>query len=312
MCLEQSAKGIILKPFRLEDRVMIESHLAAFEPVVSDLNFTAMFMWRNFYKSLFAMVDGFLCIVCGGRDGRPYMLQPVGPGGPEELAGVLSAIRSCFEANGRSLIIRNADPAFCGTARQLKDFDFEISYDRDNCDYVYLTQDLIALKGGKYDAKRNHINKFLNSYDHEVLLFDSGVFDAGLIEECRELAKRWSEDHDCAIDEGILLEYQANVELLKNFGDLDLKGIAVRVDGMIEGYSIGSMLNSNTVVIHSEKANFRIQGIYAYINRVFLEKAWSDTIYVNREEDIGIEGIRKAKLSYNPFRLQEKYVLEAK
>ena len=309
MCLAKSARGIILKPFELSERVLIENHLAEFKPVVSDLNFTAMFMWRNFYKTVFAMVDGFLCIVCGGRDGHPYMLPPVGNGGPEVLSEVIASLKDCFEANGSRLIVKNADAGFCNTAKQLKAFDLEIIPDRDNSDYIYLTRDLIELRGKRFDAKRNHINKFNKTYEYTVETFDRIDFDQETITGCMDLAKMWSEDHDCGNDEGILLEYHANLELLKNFGELDLKGIAVRVAGKIEGYSIGSMLNSDTVVIHTEKANYEIQGIYAFINRTFIEKSWSGTTFVNREEDIGIEGIRKAKLSYNPCRLEDKYTI---
>jgi hypothetical protein len=298
-----------LKHFEIRDRLTIETHILRYEPIVSDLNFTAMFMWRNFFRTVYAIAEGYLCIICGGQDGQPYALPPVGPSDGEAFNEVISRLKNCFESNGCKFIIKNADDAFCEKIRASGKFDVEIIFDRDNCDYVYLVQDLIDLKGGKYDAKRNHIKKFQSSYTYEVRTFTSSDCDAELLKGCVDLSRKWSEEHDYKNDEAIYLEYEANKELLNNFGKLDLKGITVVSEGRVIGYSIGSMLNSDTAVIHCEKADNAVPGIYAFLNREFLLRSWSEVKYVNREEDIGIEGIRRAKLSYHPAMLVNKSVI---
>ena len=94
---------------------------------------------------------------------------------------------------------------------------------------------------------------------------------------------------------------------MNNFEKLDCKGALIKVDGRYEAYTIGEALNSDTAVIHIEKANSQIQGLYAFINQQFCEREWEHMKYINREEDLGIEGLRKAKLSYNPVSFVNKY-----
>jgi hypothetical protein len=307
MCLSGGERDLVLRPFELKDRPGLEERLLRFDPTVSDLNFTAMFMWRNFFRTVWAVTDDHLCILCGGADGRPYALPPVGPDDPERLGAVLARLKECFESRGHAFLVKNADDAFCGRVRGTGRFPgAEFAFDRDSCDYLYLVSELTELSGGRFDAKRNHIRRFERSGPSEVRTFASGEDDGGLIEGCLALSLRWSRERGMDRDEAIALEYEANRELLTNFHGLGLKAITVRRDGLVVGYAIGGMLNSDTVVIHSEKGDNAVPGIYAFLNREFLARCWRNAAYVNREEDIGIEGIRKAKLSYHPCRLVNK------
>ena len=121
--------------------------------------------------------------------------------------------------------------------------------------------------------------------------------------------EQWCKDRSCNSREEDYYERQANLELLYNFGNLGYKGALIRMDGVFEAFTAGEMLNDDTAVIHIEKAKNSVNGLYTIINQQFAEKEWSDTVYINREQDLGSEGLRKAKLSYQPVRLVDKYTV---
>lgn len=105
----------------------------------------------------------------------------------------------------------------------------------------------------------------------------------------------------------MLGEWDAIREALTNFRSLELKGGVILVDNRVQAFTLGERLNNNTAVVHIEKANTEIRGLYAIINQQFCEKQWKDVLHINREQDLGELGLREAKLSYNPCRLVEKY-----
>jgi hypothetical protein len=123
--------------------------------------------------------------------------------------------------------------------------------------------------------------------------------------------QEWCEEKDCDCQEGEYCEREANLELLKNFKTLGCKGALIKVDGAFEAFTVGEMLNKDTAVIHIEKAKDSIDGLYTLINQQFAQREWSQTTYINREQDLGLEGMRRSKLSYHPVRLIEKYTVYA-
>jgi len=188
-----------------------------------------------------------------------------------------------------------------------KDFvssDEGIVFDRNNSDYIYLTEDLINLRGKKFHSKKNHINKFKKLYEYEYVRLDGGFVD-----ECLRIMEEWCAAKGCDCRKEGYCEKLANIELLNNYGDLGCKGALIKVNGRFEAFTVGEMLNMDTAVIHIEKANSQIDGLYAFVNQQFCEKEWGDTTYINREQDLGVEGLRKAKLSYNPVKMVNKYTI---
>jgi hypothetical protein len=117
---------------------------------------------------------------------------------------------------------------------------------------------------------------------------------------------------ECVENPALLSEDYAIHEALELFGELDYKGGAIVIDSKVEAFSIGEPLNEETAVIHFEKANPDIPGLYAAINNLFCRHAWSEMTYINREQDLGIPGLRKAKRSYNPHHMSNKYVITPK
>ena len=169
--------------------------------------------------------------------------------------------------------------------------------DPDNFDYVYSSTDLICLKGKKYDGKRNRIRRFerVPGYGYVPLGREH-------IDGCRALFEEWfSEKQDAT--RTIHCERVAILEALDRFEPLGLRGGAVLVDSRVQAFSIGEPLSSDTAVIHIEIANPKLTGLAQFINREFVKNAWSGFPFINREQDVGHPGLRRAKMSYYPHHL---------
>ncbi|MBR1774264.1 MAG: DUF2156 domain-containing protein [Bacteroidales bacterium] len=186
----------------------------------------------------------------------------------------------------------------------------EITANRNMFDYLYLREDLMALKGKKYQPKRNHINQFNARYTYtykELTKQDK--------QECLQLLEVWREqemnispeykrDYD---DEKYVIEY-----LFDWFDELQIYGGAIYVENKMVAFSLGSPINQKSFDTHIEKADRNYMGAYTVINKEMAIHIPQNFIYINREEDKGIMGLRQAKLSYHPYKLIEKYICSLK
>jgi hypothetical protein len=185
-----------------------------------------------------------------------------------------------------------------------KENGMRVDLDRDQSDYIYLVKDLTKLEGRKYHRKRNHIKQFKEKYSYQYL-----SLTPEWISESLRLETDWCDLRHCELVLGLANESVAIKEALTHFDQLNMKGGAILIDGKLEAFTLGEPLNPETVVIHIEKANPVFEGLYPLINQVFLENEWSAHLYVNREQDLGEEGLRKAKESYFPHHMIHKYIL---
>ena len=180
---------------------------------------------------------------------------------------------------------------------------FQIEYDEDSADYVYESEKLATLSGKKLHSKRNHVNKFKSEYEgrwgYEPIKKDN-------LEECFQMGLKWRNDNGCEEDEEKNAEICVTLNSLRLFEELELVGGILRVDGQIVAFTIGEPICSDTFVVHIEKAYADIPGAYNMINQQFVEHECMNYKYVNREEDTGSEGLRKAKRSYRPVFMVEK------
>jgi hypothetical protein len=184
--------------------------------------------------------------------------------------------------------------------------DLLIEPTRDHFDYVYRSEDLIRLAGRKYHSKRNHIHQFLRSHS-----FTYTPLNNELVKACLALAESWCEWHRCEEDMNLLDEWEAVRQALNHFDDLRIEGGAIIIDNKVEAFALGELLNEQTSVVHVEKANPEIPELYTMINQQFCEKLWRNVPYVNREQDLGEPGLRKAKESYYPYHLEEKFTIRS-
>jgi uncharacterized protein len=287
------------RAIEISDREFIQERLWAYQPETSELNFTNLFIWRHHYGLRWATLDDWLLVI---GDNAEHGVAALTPAGPSPRRDVTHTLLTWMRENGHTGASR-IDRADRKLADELgTDAVFDIHPVRDHFDYVYHTNDLIELAGKGYRAKRNHLNYFSRSY-HTT--YDG--MEESHIGDCLNLADEWCEAHRCKEDLNLESEWGATREALLNFTALGMEGGVIRIGGKVEAFTLGELLNEETAVVHIEKANTNIRGLYAVINQQFCEKRWGNVPSINREQDLGEPGLRKAKLSYNPYRLVEKF-----
>ena len=265
-----------------------------------EYSFPNLYMWG---RQTTAEVAG--CTVFFSQFNRRSVYPfPIGDG---DLKAALDAVIHDAQMRGipcrlTGLTARDVESltALCGER-------FRIHSDRDSHDYVYLTEDLAQLKGKKYHRKRGHYKRFLETYpDHGYeLITEENRADA------EALVERWYAEREAADpDADFCMEKHALKKAFHDADALGLIGYALRVNGEICAVTFGSRTREDTVNVHFEKALVSVEGAYAAINRGFAEyilENYPEAIYLNREDDVGIEGMRRAKLSYYPHHMIEKW-----
>ena len=191
----------------------------------------------------------------------------------------------------------------CDELEELMPGQFTFTADRDYADYLYLRTDLATLAGKKLQPKRNHVNKFKRTYPD----YQYTPITPDRIGECLDLEAEWCLANNCQQHEGTGNERRALTYALDHFEELGLTGGILHVGGRIAAFTFGMPINRDTFGVHVEKADTSIEGAYAMINYEFANHVPPQYVYLNREEDLGIEGLRKAKLSYQPAIILQKY-----
>lgn len=285
------------KPLELGDKAVIDRHLAADPPATSELTFTNLFMWRHHYRPAWRERDGVLLISLQPADQHmPFGLPPVGAG--DLTAAALALLADLAQAGAAPRLCRVGQPALA----RMDSGRVRARLDRDQSDYVYASADLISLAGNRFHRKKNHLNRFLKTQPHEYRPLDESLVAAVL-----DMQQAWCALRECHLDPGLSAEDRAIYEALCNFGRLDYQGGAILIEDRVEAFSLGEPLNPETAVIHIEKGNPEVPGIYAAINQRFAAEAWAGLAWINREQDLGLDGLRQAKESYNPRHLVDKY-----
>lgn len=293
------------KEISLEDASFFNDVFREYPLGISELTFTNLFMWRNYYRFVWTLWDGFLCIMAHHPRHQPFFLPPVG----DSATQLKKQIRDCIMHlrglgfNGAVQRVPEALVAqhFCS------DHEFEAVLDRDNADYVYLCEDLIKLPGNRYHRKKNQISHFKKSHT-----FQYHALTPELVPQCLALETHWCDLKHCDLVPSLSGEEKAIHEALANIGSLTFQGGTIVMDGTIEAFTLGEALSQDTAVIHVEKANPAFEGLYQVLNQMFMEHACASFTYVNREQDLGEEGLRQAKQSYLPHHLINKYTLRLK
>lgn len=291
---------INLKRPELEDRTQINRYLSYTDTRSCEMTFANTYLWSRHYDTGFAIVKDML--VFGNMAGDVSFTVPVGPG---DLKTALDTLMAYCEEKGVPFQLHNVTREDFDRLEELYPGMFSIAYEREYADYVYETEKLAKLSGKKYHSKKNHINKFKALYpdwSYEPITKDN-------IEECFQMGLRWRELNGCEEDEEKHAEICVTLNFLRLFEELEMRGGALRVDGKIVAFTIGEPVGKDTLVVHIEKAFADVQGAYTMINQQFAEHEGEGFTYLNREEDMGEEGLRQAKMSYKPVFLIEKGVV---
>ena len=284
-----------------EDEDWINSCIAVSGTMASDASFANIYLLRNKYSTKISRYKDFIIRKYSGKGARCGYTFPLGKGDvAKALAEIEKDAKECgerlqfaFVTEEQKEVLENAMPArFC------------YSSDAGDSDYIYLRSELASLSGKAYHKKKNHFSKFVRTYP-DYKYYEIGACN---IYDAQKVADAWYYEHLQDEDASQLAEYKAIKEALDNFEELGLIGGIIYVNDSPCAMTIASKINENTVDVHFEKAvgEYALNGGYAAINKLFSEKLDGVT-WLNREEDIGIEGLRKAKLSYRPKIMLKKY-----
>ncbi len=291
----------IFKP-SMENIGIIKNHLRYNRYFGCELTAANNILWSKFYDTSFVIVEDMLSY-CKMEENKPIMFTfPVGKHNPK---GAFDILCQEFEKCGTAPKFNLVHPEMFQQIEEWYPGKFKIEYDRDVADYLYEYKTLSELKGKKLHGKRNHINRFEENYPDYVY----EIIGASNYKECIELAYNWEKDNNP--DEAEDKRYERNIieQALNNREQLGLIGGLIRVDGRVIAFTVGEAINDKCFVVHFEKAYADIQGAYPMINREFVRRQLKGYKYINREEDLGIPGLRHAKTSYQPVKLVEKGVV---
>ncbi len=286
------------RQIEISDREWINELLKKSDFMGCEYSFANNMAWRRLSDSTISRYKDFYIVKAENEEYTCFSF-PAGEGNYSEL---FSELKKCAEYEGKPLVITGVTKKGLNVFRSLYTEDeFEVSLTDGSSDYIYLTEELINLKGRKFHQKRNHLAK-IDNYNWTFHPMSEKFFD-----DCISLSvlgyneKKGYDDHSSVAEQFAIHTY------FTHFDELGLKGGVITVDGIVKAFTIGEPINSDTFCVHIEKADTQINGIYQAINNEFLKYAAADFKYVNREEDLGIEGLRRAKKSYNPVFLLDKY-----
>lgn len=286
------------KNIKISDKVWIEELLKHSDFRGAEYCFTNLFIWDEVYHSKITRYNDFLLFTSGSGDTARYLFPP-GKGDIKEAIELLEA----------DAIERNVKFVLIGLSAQTKEqletmcpgkYDFTV--ERNSFDYIYEREKLVSLAGKKLQSKRNHLARFreLPGWEYEDITEQN-------LQECINYSNDWCKLNGCGENLSLMLECCAVNKALAHYSELKLRGGLLRLDGKVVAYTVGEPLNSDTVIVHIEKADSEIRGSYPMINREFAERLSEGYAYINREDDAGDEGLRRAKSSYYPVFMQEKY-----
>lgn len=289
---------VVFKPPCLEDRAWAGSCLFGGCENGCEYNFATLYIWSEPLGIRIAQIGDFL-VVHTLTSGGGYMF----PAGHGNVEPVLNTIMQYCEENGEQPRFVWLDEEHAAQLEVFYPRRFSIVEDRNSWDYLYDVEKLSELSGKKLHAKRNYIHRFENSFPS----WSYEKISSETIEECLEMDSMWRVRNEGSNDAG---ERRAIEKALRNMRALGLDGGLIRQDGMVVAYCVGDKINEQVYNVHFEKAVGQMQGAYAMINREFarwVHQTYPEIVYINREDDMGLEGLRKAKESYYPEMMVKKY-----
>jgi N-acetylglutamate synthase-like GNAT family acetyltransferase len=281
-----------LKPVGLEDRPVFEDYLRRWPSEVCELDFANIFIWRDSEHPRWTTLNGSLCVLVEPDFEPPYFLPPVGGERVEETIAACLGIAQRLSRVPADFVARHGA-------------GFKAEEDPGNFDYIYGRTELAELKGKKYDGKRNRIKKFETTFAHQ---YHYHALTRDDLPGCTRLLEDWFEEKRNG-DPYMQAERLAILRALDSYEAVGLTGAVVKVGGRVEAFTMGGRLTPEMAVIPIEIANPGLVGLAQWINREFVLRAWTDVAFVNREQDMNVEGLRRAKESYQPVRLVKKYDL---
>lgn len=297
---KKQPKKIDFAQITLEHKPIYEGYLAREKGRGCEFSFANLYLWG---RQKIAEVCGHT-VIFSQFDRRSVYPYPLGDG---DKRAVLDAIIEDAEARGIPCRITGLDDSARATVEALYPDRFRFHCDEGAFDYVYSIDDLADLAGRKYHSKRNHIARFYEAYPDAVAV----PIDEDNTENVREMLEAWYKERTRDNPNADFhMEHAAIEKALRDCESLLMEGVAIMCGGEVLAFSLASRLSEDTFDVHFEKARSDVQGAYAAINREmarYIREKHPSVRYLDREEDMGLEGLRKAKKSYYPHHMVEKY-----
>ena len=290
------------QPLRAGHRDIVNEAAAEAQPRASEMSFAYLFGWRDYIQPHIACYgDSLLVLMHSSRDEASYLLPPLGDVEREKI------LRDALEEACRRGIARSAARLPEELAKGFRARDgYHCRAERGRADYVYRQTDLRDLPLPDYRDKRNRVNRFWSSYSG----IEYRAVDGDRADRCAAFCREWRENHPKGDSPGLVREVEAVCTMLEGIEWLGMQGGVLKKDGSIIAFSLGEQLNEDTFAVRAEKADTSYRGSYQAINQEFVRNVAEGYRLINRESDMGVPGIRKAKESYNPCHLVRKWRVE--
>lgn len=303
--------SIIFNKFTVYDQKRLQVYSNLRPIYMSEGQFINQYIWEDYYKTTYHSNDRYLVYVTE-KDELKVPIMPFCK--LEDITDVFAEIKNYWNEELKiPLNMILIDKPFIEALKTIPGFEdeFDIIDDRDSHDYIYDAEQLRTLRGKKFHKKRNHLNRFLRTYEGR---YEYKTISCKNIDEIATFHKKWLDNRVYEdVQDTIQYENDGVRKVFQNCNDLDCKFGGVYVDNMLEAFTIGTYNPSTqTAFIHTEKANTKVTGLYNFINQQFLINEFPDAKIVNREDDLGQDGLRRAKKSYRPIHLEEKYCIKQK
>ena len=285
----------------ISDKEWVDECLKHANSMSCEYTFGTTYVWADAYNSEICRYKNFFICRWGYGDDISYSL-PLGEG---DFTDAINQIIDDAKQRGVKPSIYGVTQGYLVLLQEAFTGKFTYETSEEFSDYIYKVEKMANLSGKKYHSKRNHITNFKknnSNWKFEVINSDN-------IGECIALHMKWLEEKDDAENDDYAEEFNAVLTAFKNYEKLGFVGGLIRVNGEVIAYTMGEpQMSGRCFISHFEKAPADVQGAYAIINQEFSKNCLGDFEYVNREEDLGLEGLRKAKRSYHPEIILEKWV----
>lgn len=294
---------LTFKPITIDDKIVFDKYLNKYNFNTCEYSFTSLIIWKEGCDVQYTIYDNALIIKKKDFNENYYFMQPLGYTA-SNLKNIIKELLKYKEEHSMPYLFKDLEQTFLDELKEIYGDNIHIKADIDNFDYIYDSDKLINLSGKKLHSKKNHYNYFVKNYDYKVKDFS----EPGVKDDIKKAAEIWYEENNKG-DKHLFYELKGIKEIVENMDILNLNAMAVYVDNRIAAFTIGERVNNNMGIIHIEKGTSSIRGIYTFVNKTFVQNYLADVKYINREQDLGIPGLRKAKKSYHPIKMGEKYCI---
>lgn len=300
----------MFKKITLKDKSLYYKYIEKNKFLSCEYSFATIFMWREFNNIEYDILNNIFIIKKYDNKNGNFFMEPLGDIDDNNLINLIDNLECIRKEENRKWLFGDISRGFLNRLEAIYKEDLIFEEEINNFDYVYNYNDLRNLSGRKFRKKRNKYNQFIKNYNYKIAFFKT-FLDNKEKDKCLEFLDKWCLENK-EMDEEFLAEIDGTRNLINYLVELNLDLIELYVDNELIGISIGESFNDSMYIVHVEKCLKEFNGAYAFINNSLLKNSFLDLKYVNREDDLGVLGLKKSKMSYNPKFFERKYLAKLK